>query len=719
METGQIDTVWDRTLKNVSADDLAKLAEWRGYRREFCQWLVEQKLIGRSQGQWAFPNCNRAGILVSIHYRVSRREWKFYPLKQITHPLLIRPPILAQGVWIFESQWDAFAVMDRSEFDKNFDPVLIIITRGASNGKLVAKVDIPGDIPVYIWSQNDPSPIEEGSNGPVASEQWQKAIVETLRTLNGQRPITVLLPLPYKDWNDWTKRDRPTAEDIKKKLSESAPLPIAKECSIQIEVCSCADQEAETEIPPFPINSLPPILREMTGAAAESTNVHFNLPSIASLGMVSASVGKGVYLRSGPDQRMRANIYILAAAESGTGKTESVKPFFEPIGKFEFKLLSEFETNIRPRLESEKRRLSKKLDGLDQYFRKPTNSMPLEEFRAQVDEHEKITGRIYEIERQLFSPTVCSEDTTQEALALILARNREQLFIFSTDAAKAIANLMGRYNSLKQVDDNLYVKGYSGDPLRVHRVNGTDIFLKDPCLSLLWFLQPDLVEGLFAEKRLRLGGLLPRCLVCDTKSEPRVRSNNRPAIPPTVREAYCRLIEELNRVYRSAESEIGIAHSPEAGRRIEEFDAEVVSMRKNEYWDAGSFLARWPEQLWRLSLVLHLGLHGARAHEHPLELSTVENALVIVRWFGNEQLRFLSSQRLETLQKEAEGIRDLILTRYPVEGVTFRDLERNHNKSRRLIAKIFKDFPGMFELEEHKPPRGPSSFRLKVKRAQR
>ena len=67
--------------------------------------------------------------------------------------------IAGDPVHIFESQWDAFAFMDKSGERSG-----IIVTRGASNGALVAGL-IPKDSKVYVWTQND-----------AAGEKWQQDI---------------------------------------------------------------------------------------------------------------------------------------------------------------------------------------------------------------------------------------------------------------------------------------------------------------------------------------------------------------------------------------------------------------------------------------------------------------------------------------------------------------------------------------------------------------
>src|SRR6266852_281167 len=78
-----------------------------------------------------------------------RWDWKGYPIGFKTRPIIIGELLPGEPIHIFESQWDAFAFMDKSG-----ERTGIIITLGSENGKLVARL-IPAGTTVYAWKQND------------------------------------------------------------------------------------------------------------------------------------------------------------------------------------------------------------------------------------------------------------------------------------------------------------------------------------------------------------------------------------------------------------------------------------------------------------------------------------------------------------------------------------------------------------------------------------
>ena len=119
-------------------------------------------------------------------------------------------------------------------------------------------------------------------------------------------------------------------------------------------------------------------------------------------------------------------------------------------------------------------------------------------------------------------PCIIAQDVTTERLASLLRDHREVLFSASADARKLVDNLLGRYNPGKTTDESLYLMAFhSGDPVRVDRQGRESVILNNPCLALLWFVQPDLLIKLFDEESLSASGFLPRLLLCRTNAAPR------------------------------------------------------------------------------------------------------------------------------------------------------------------------------------------------------
>ena len=196
---------WHACVEAVNEKHLERLAKWRGYSVEFCSWLKQSRFVGLYDNCIAFPVHDPAGNVVAAHYRLRDGSWRYYPQGAKVRPLVIGELIADDPVHVFESYWDAFAFMDISGERSG-----VIVTRGAENGKLVARL-IPAGSPVYAWKQND-----ELKNGRRAGDEWLKDVAAHA----GTRVLWPKTPEQLKDLNDWT-RAVATADDLLAAMMEA------------------------------------------------------------------------------------------------------------------------------------------------------------------------------------------------------------------------------------------------------------------------------------------------------------------------------------------------------------------------------------------------------------------------------------------------------------------------------------------------------------------
>ena len=192
--------LWQKCVAAFTDNQIKRLAQRRGYKLEFCQWLKKNDLVGLVRGCFAFPVHDHRGNVVAAHVeKKSGGGWFYEPKDAKTRPLIIGELLPGDPVHVFESQWDAFAFLDASGERSG-----VIITRGSSNGGLVAGL-IPSGSTVFAWTQNDK-----------AGENWQAAICANTRALL-KRPR---IPAPHKDLNDWTRAGA-TADQLFKAMMDA------------------------------------------------------------------------------------------------------------------------------------------------------------------------------------------------------------------------------------------------------------------------------------------------------------------------------------------------------------------------------------------------------------------------------------------------------------------------------------------------------------------
>ena len=162
---------WNNCITAMSDERCSALAEERGIPYEFFVWLRDQKLVGLYEGSWAFPIFDQDRNPVGCHVRLSDR-WTYHwfvtgaESKTIT-PLVLGNPKDAAWAFIFESQWDAFAVASAYSWHTEPEELkngCIIITRGAQSGGRIKDL-LPAGCASYAWKQND----LPGKNGKVSA----------------------------------------------------------------------------------------------------------------------------------------------------------------------------------------------------------------------------------------------------------------------------------------------------------------------------------------------------------------------------------------------------------------------------------------------------------------------------------------------------------------------------------------------------------------------
>ena len=392
----------------------------------------------------------------------------------------------------------------------------------------------------------------------------------------------------------------------------------------------------------FPVDALPPVMADMARAISDTERTPEALAGVCILSMVSASLGKGLQVQSGPERLTMANTYDVVSADSGTGKSlvfrHATKPFYE----CENNEIEIWKETILPELQTEKKMLEAQIKKLVKEAEKPGKVDTKDKIREDLT---RKLSEIQMIEEKFNPPFFSTEDVTPEELAVLMASRDETLASLSADAGAVVNNILGRYSKLGRTEENIYVKAYSGDYCKVDRIGRKSIILKNPCLTVLLLVQPDKVESLLAESQLTEGGFIPRLDICHTNAEPMEIINNGCSIPDCVALNYKNLINDLINNYRKAPEPFIVKTTHDALERMNKYHNDIVVRRKSDLKDINSFAARWAEKAWRRAVVLHAGTYGVEAHKVKLSLDTAENAIAITSWFSLQQLNILQAGR--------------------------------------------------------------------------
>ncbi len=291
---------WE-AARTRAKESIKELAEFRGFGREHCEFLIDRGLIGlHTSGKWCTPVYDSLGSLISLHIRTTSENWFYEPKGIPVQPLIYGELLKARTVHIFESQWDMFALMAITgwHFDKT---VAFFCTRGVGNGKLV-QGRLPDSATVFVHPQND---------GSTKGGKWLEDVIEF-----ANREIRVVrITQEFKDINDWLRAGA-TKHDLERVITDpesrgAAPLDFSH--------YSVVDK-------PFPEPMRPAAFHGIIGEIVQTIQPHTEacpeavlVQLLAALGNV---IGRSVYFYAG-DSKHHPRLWCTLVGETSKGRKGS------------------------------------------------------------------------------------------------------------------------------------------------------------------------------------------------------------------------------------------------------------------------------------------------------------------------------------------------------------------------------------------------------------
>lgn len=440
-------------------------------------------------------------------------------------------------------------------------------------------------------------------------------------------------------------------------------------------------------IPDFPVECLPPILAKMAVGIADVTGTPLAMGAPMVLATASASIGRGLQVRSIKDHITRANLFICVCKTSGSGGSTAFRLATAPLYGRDAAERRKFEATHKPRLDAERDGITQQIDALRRELKEATGDDRENTIAALAARN----AEMVELAKRSAGMMLLVSDVTSEALGSYLAKHGECLSHFDPDAADALGTILGRYGDRDHTNETLWLKGYTGEPHIVHRRHSDPIHLEAPCIAVLFVATPDKVHGLFSTKRLTDGGLLPRFLMCDPRARPQPISEDAATISRPLTSAVSQPYESavfaiLERSRFSANDEPDIIDATPEARQVFAADWNRFCAGASDGAES-PFDARHTEALIRLALVLHAfrhitieqcgpGTYGATVHGHEylLDAQTAHDALAIRDWFNAHQRAFLTPQRVAASDSAWEKAEALMKKAGHHVGVTAKTL---------------------------------------------
>ncbi len=278
-----------------------------------------------------------------------------------------------------------------------------------------------------------------------------------------------------------------------------------------------------TNLLPFPVNALPPIIGDIAQAIATTTSTDVAMAGTSILSAVSYCFS-GVYRMSVKrDHTEPLVLDTLTIAEPSFKKSPVMSLIKRPYIQFahdwnENNKQDIFTAQSERKLEA----LGKKKDvTAEEIARLQTelSNIPPSNFRR-----------------------IAVDDVTPESLVNLLEENGTLLMI--SDEAGMLGNFSGRYsNNVPNLD--ILLKSWNGETYISDRATRASIVLKKPYMSICLACQPYVFGGMINNPVFRGSGLIARFMYCFPVSNIGSRKYDTQAVPESVAENYKDLVYKL------------------------------------------------------------------------------------------------------------------------------------------------------------------------------
>jgi hypothetical protein len=266
-----------------------------------------------------------------------------------------------------------------------------------------------------------------------------------------------------------------------------------------------------------------------------------------------------------------------------------------------------------------------------------------------------------------------ADDVTPEKIASYLEEQDGRLLIASAEGT-VFEIVKGRYSEAANFD--VFLKGHSGDPLRVGRVWRKGEFVEQPALSLALAVQPDVIRGLATNASLRGRGFLARLLYSIPTSKVGTRTIAPAPTSPEAEEEYYEAVQAVWCVAAPPDEGLSLTagkvrvhwltFGPEADRLMREFENYLEPQLAE---GAELFhLAGWANKLAgacaRIAGILHVAKLIAEGKDWcntPISGDTAAGAIALGRDYllPHAQAAFVemgADERLESARRVWESI---------------------------------------------------------------
>lgn len=438
----------------------------------------------------------------------------------------------------------------------------------------------------------------------------------------------------------------------------------------------------------FPVDVLPGWLGDYTRELSRWMETPPGLAGMLALSVVATACARRVQVEVKPDYSEPVNLYVMVCMGPGTRKSPVLAKLTEPLLAWEREQIA----LSRPRIAGAKALRATAEKRLKHAQDKAARATEPEQQKGAEREVAELARALEELQVPE-EPCLLAGDITPEALILKLNHGGGRLASLSAEGG-IFATLGGRYSSgVPNLDGVL--QAWSGDTIKVDRMNREPILILNPALTLGLAVQPDVLTSAMDAPGMRGRGLLARFLYVVPRSTIGARTFGEGKIPGEVKRTYAEGVGALLalRPPEEGESIAGrlLRLSPPARERWRSF-ARDLDLRIAEGGDLAVIVdwgSKLPGNVARVAGLLHLAEHAHLSDPvaECVSLETMERAIRLGDYLIPHALTALDAAGADPVRA---GARHLLgwLRRQGCSEVSHRDLHQGNRSTFPRVADM-------------------------------
>lgn len=344
----------------------------------------------------------------------------------------------------------------------------------------------------------------------------------------------------------------------------------------------------EVVLPAFPIDALPEVLRNYVSDVAESTQTPIDMAGVASLALMSIAMQPRYKVVGKADWEEQLSLYCMIVAEPSDRKSAVFNQIIKVIQSFEAEYNEHHSIDV---LKSQEEHSS-----LEKKYKKA--SKDYENGKITKEEYDE-AFRKYSTHKVIKPISLTLDDVTSESLTNEIESQDGCIALVSSEGG-IFDIISGSYTNFPNID--IFLKGYSGDFIKVSRIGRPSLYVKNPRLTILLTVQPKVLESVVNNGTFTGRGLSARFLYSVPKSLVGSRKFETKPIDFDNKKRFSDLIHEILKEPKSSTVYITLANDAYSLLKdyYEEFESRLITDLK----DIGGWAGKLVGNILRISALI-------------------------------------------------------------------------------------------------------------------